>query len=95
VVRALRPTGELHFHRPCGSDVRPAPTLIGQELDGTLPFPEDVIRVVDRNGRELRRTPQGWALGNGTIRGLWVQTDYAPYLVMAVDPALTIHPSRA
>lgn len=58
------------------------------ELDGHSPFPEDVTEVADRNGTRLRRTPEGWALRSGRVRGLWAQADLGPYLVTAVDPEL-------
>jgi hypothetical protein len=86
-IHALLPSGDLYRHTPCGPKRRPAPTVLGMELPGHLPFPEDVTRVVDRNGIELHRTPQGWALRSGRLRGLWAQADMGPYLVTAIEPA--------
>lgn len=85
-VYSTRPTGELRRHLPCGSNTRPAPTVIGQELTGKGPFPEDVTEVADRNGRRLHRTPNGWAHTNGVVRGLWAQADFGPYMVLAIGP---------
>lgn len=61
---------------------------MGVELDGHSPFPADVTQVVDRNGATLIRTPQGWALKSGRVRGLVTVAGLGPYLVTAVDPEL-------
>lgn len=84
-VRALLPSGLLYRHLPCGRNVLPAPTVIGIELDG-FPFPEDVVRVVNANGVELHRTPQGWALKNGSLpnTGRFPLPEHGPYQVLAI-----------
>lgn len=86
-VLALRSTGEIQSHRPCGPNVRPAPTMPGIELDG-WPFPEDVTEVVNVNGKRLHRTPEGWAASNNTLPDgrRYPLPDFGPYLVTAVEP---------
>lgn len=65
--------------------MRPAPTVIGIELEG-FPFPEDVVRVVSARGVELRRTPEGWALKNGKFptSGRFPRLEHGPYQVLAI-----------
>lgn len=82
-VLALLPSGSIYRHAPCGRGVRPAATLVGIELEA-WPFPEDVTRVVNANGKELHRTPEGWAWKNGQLPPhRFPLPEHGPYLVTA------------